>query len=76
MGFGATDIPLVSCAKCGERLYVPEASQYSDAHNVCHRWKCGPCDYLFETTVYLGGQRGRRRSDRQQAFGASRGSWW
>jgi ribosomal protein S27AE len=76
MHFGATDIPLVSCAKCGERLLLPETSEYSDAHNVRHRWKCGRCDYLFETTVYLGAQRGRRRSDRQRPLSAPRGSWW
>jgi len=64
----ATDTPLVSCARCGERLVVPEASEYSDARSVRHRWKCGPCGCSFETTVSLGAQRGRRRSDQQRAL--------
>jgi hypothetical protein len=36
----STDAPFVSCTRCGERLFVPEASEYSDARNVRHRWKC------------------------------------
>ena len=72
----STDTPLVSCARCGERLFVPEASEYSDARNVRHRWKCGPCGCSFETAVSLGAQRGRRRSDQQQPLNVPRGSWW
>lgn len=75
MHFGATDIPPVSCTKCGHRLFVPEASEYSDAHNVRHHWKCGHCGYFFETNIYLSGQRGRRRSDRQRPLSDQRESW-
>ena len=71
-----TDTPLVSCAKCGEQLFVPEASEYFDAHNVRHRWKCGPCGYSFETTVSFAAQRGRRRSDQQRPLSAPQGARW
>jgi hypothetical protein len=76
MHFGTPDIPLVSCAKCGRRLFVPEASDYSDAHNVRHQWKCGHCGHFFDSNIDLGAQRGRRRSDRQRPLSAPRGSWW
>jgi len=62
----ATAIPFVSCVKCGERLFLPETSEYADVHSVRHRWKCSRCDHDFETAVDLGIQRGRRRSDRQR----------
>lgn len=71
----ATAIPFVSCVKCGERLFLPETSEYADAHSVRHRWKCGRCDHGFETAVDLGIQRGRRRSDRQRPLSTTRGSW-
>jgi ribosomal protein S27AE len=68
----ATAIPFVSCVKCGERLFLPEASEYAEAHSVRHRWKCGRCDHSFETAVDLGIQRGRRRSDRQRPLSTAR----
>jgi len=76
MHFGAINTSLVSCAKCGERLLLPEASEYCDAHNVRHHWKCERCGCSRETTVYLGAQRGRRRSDQQRPKSVLRGSWW
>jgi hypothetical protein len=76
MHFGTTEIPVVTCARCDHRLFAPEASEYSDAHNVRHNWKCGHCGYFFETNVYVGAQRGRRRSDRQRSLSAPRGAWW
>ena len=36
MHFRPTDSPVVKCTKCGARLFVPEASEYCDAHNVRH----------------------------------------
>jgi hypothetical protein len=72
----AADTPLVSCAKCGERLFVPEASELSDANNVRYQWKCESCGCSFETTVCLRAQRGRRRSDQQRPLSVRRGSWW
>jgi hypothetical protein len=56
----ATAIPFV-IVKCGERLFLPETSEYADAYSVRHSWKCGRCDHAFETAVDLGIQRGRRR---------------
>jgi hypothetical protein len=44
----ATAIPFVSCVKCGERLFLPETSEYADAYSVRHSWKCGRCDHAFE----------------------------
>ena len=76
MYFRPNYTPPVSCAKCGERLFVPEASEYLEANNVRHRWKCEPCCCSFETTVCLTAQRGRRRSDQQRPLSATRGSWW
>jgi hypothetical protein len=76
MHFRPTDTPVVKCAKCGERLFVPEWSEYVDEHNVRHLWKCEPCGCSFETTVCFAAQRGRRRSDLQRPLGAPRGSWW
>ena len=40
MRFIATDIRFLSCAKCGEALFLPETSEYFHAHNVRRRWKC------------------------------------
>ncbi len=76
MYFRPNYTPPVSCAKCGERLFVPEASEYLEANNVRHRWKCEPCGCSFETTVCFSAQRGRRRSDQQRPLSATRGSWW
>ena len=47
------DTPPVSCAKCGARLFLPEASEYCDAQNLRHHWNCETCNYSFETTVRL-----------------------
>jgi hypothetical protein len=43
--------PVVECAQCGERLFVPEWSEFVDARRVRHLWQCESCDYAFETTV-------------------------
>lgn len=45
--------PVLECAQCGERLYVPEWSEYLDGGRVRHLWRCEACDYAFETTVYF-----------------------
>jgi DNA-directed RNA polymerase subunit RPC12/RpoP len=75
MHFRPAHTPPVSCTKCGERLFVPEASEYFEANSVRHYWKCEPCGYSFETTACFGAQRGRRRSDQQRPLSATRGSW-
>jgi ribosomal protein S27AE len=45
--------PVVECAQCGERLFVPEWSEFVDARRVRHLWACEACGYAFETTVRL-----------------------
>jgi hypothetical protein len=44
--------PALECAQCGERLSIPDWSEYLDGGRVRHLWRCGACDYAFETTVY------------------------
>jgi hypothetical protein len=43
--------PVIECAQCGKRLYVPQWSEYLDSGGVRHLWQCEACDYSFETTV-------------------------
>jgi len=44
--------PALECAQCGERLSIPEWSEYLVAGRVRHLGRCQACDYAFETTVY------------------------
>ena len=39
------------CAQCGDRLLMPEWSEYVDERRVRHLWECEACGYAFETTV-------------------------
>ena len=41
----------VECARCGERLFVPESSELVDTLCVRHRWECDACGHTFTTTV-------------------------
>ena len=43
--------PAVECAQCGERLYVPEWTEYRDGGRVRHLWECETCGCAFETTA-------------------------
>jgi hypothetical protein len=43
--------PVIACIQCGERLFVPEWSEYVDARRIRHLWECEACGYAFETTV-------------------------
>lgn len=43
--------PVIECAQCGQRLFVPEWSEYLEASRVRHLWRCDECGYSFETTV-------------------------
>ena len=43
--------PIFECAQCGERLYVPEWTEYRDGGRIRHLWACEACGYAFETTV-------------------------
>ncbi len=43
--------PVIECAQCGDKLFVPEWSEFVDARRVRHLWTCDACGYSFETTV-------------------------
>jgi hypothetical protein len=43
--------PLIECAQCGERLYLPEWTECMDRNRVRHLWACDSCGYAFETVV-------------------------
>ena len=42
---------VVECGQCGERLFLPEWSEYVDERRVRHLWQCEPYGCSFETTV-------------------------
>ncbi len=42
---------LIACAQCGDRIFIPEWSEWLDDSRVRHLWQCETCDYAFETTV-------------------------
>ncbi len=43
--------PVIECAQCGERIFVPDWSEYLDDRRVRHLWCCEDCGYVFETTI-------------------------
>jgi len=43
--------PVLECGQCGERLFVPEWSEFVDERRVRHLWTCEACGYSFETTI-------------------------
>lgn len=43
--------PLIACAQCGDRIYIPVWSECLEEERVRHLWQCETCDYAFETTV-------------------------
>jgi len=43
--------PVIECAQCGDRLYVPEWTEYRDGGRILHLWECEACGYAFETMV-------------------------
>jgi len=43
--------PVIECAQCGERIYIPEWSECVDGCRVRHLWQCDACGTSFETTV-------------------------
>ncbi len=43
--------PVIECAQCGERLYVPEWTEYRYGGRILHLWACEACGYSFETMV-------------------------
>ena len=51
MSFRPLPRPQNVCAQCGDRLFMPEWSEYVDECRVRHLWECAACGYAFETTV-------------------------
>ena len=45
--------PVIECAQCGERIYIPEWSECLDGSRVRHLWQCDTCGTSFETTVRI-----------------------
>ena len=43
--------PVNECAQCRETIFLPEWTEYLDAHRVRHLWECESCGYKFETLV-------------------------
>src|SRR5262245_26925403 len=43
--------PVIECAQCGERIYIPEWSECVDGCRVRHLWRCEACGTSFETSV-------------------------
>jgi hypothetical protein len=50
-GAFARSRPILECAQCGERIYIPEWTEYRDGGRIRHLWACEACGYAFETTV-------------------------
>lgn len=44
---------VIECAQCGERIYVPEWTEYRDGGRVRQLWACENCGYAFETIVHV-----------------------
>ncbi|HZE14844.1 MAG TPA: hypothetical protein VE197_03550 [Mycobacterium sp.] len=43
--------PVVECADCGARLYVPEWSEVTDRGRIRYLWQCESCGCSFQTTT-------------------------
>jgi hypothetical protein len=43
--------PVIECAQCGERPYVPEWTEYRDGGRILHLWECEACGTSFETVA-------------------------
>ena len=41
--------PAITCAQCGEPIYMAMWSEYLDERRVRHEWECEACGYHFET---------------------------
>jgi uncharacterized Zn finger protein len=44
------------CTQCGDRLFLPERSEYVDEHRARYLWQCESCGYNFETTLRFAGE--------------------
>ena len=41
--------PAMTCAQCGETIYMAAWSEHVDERRVRHLWECEACGYAFET---------------------------
>jgi ribosomal protein L37AE/L43A len=39
----------MTCAQCGEPIYLAAWSEHVDERRVRHLWECEACGYAFET---------------------------
>jgi len=40
---------VMTCAQCGETIYMAAWSEHVDERRVRHLWECDACGYAFET---------------------------
>jgi ribosomal protein L37AE/L43A len=40
----------MTCAHCGERLYMARGAEYVDPGCIRHHWICDECGYSFKTS--------------------------
>jgi uncharacterized Zn finger protein len=52
--------PVIECRQCGDRIYVPQWTEYRDGGRIRHLWACEVCGYAFETTVSFAKKRQAR----------------
>jgi len=43
----------MQCARCGDKLFIPEWSEFRNDQEVYHVWHCWKCDYCFETVANI-----------------------
>jgi ribosomal protein S27AE len=41
--------PAMTCARCGDALYMARGAEYVDPQRIRHQWSCDECGYSFET---------------------------
>ena len=41
----------ITCFQCNNELIAPERSEYRNERQVHHIWRCGECNFRFESVV-------------------------
>ncbi len=41
--------PPMTCARCGDALYMARGAEYVDPWRIRHQWACDECGYIFYT---------------------------
>jgi hypothetical protein len=44
--------PRIAC-QCGERVHIPQWTEYHNSGRIRHLWECDACGCSFETTVHV-----------------------